>query len=397
MIDQTGWVSVDSMAPGSVDDTCADLNRSPLAEHASLFHDPRWVTALAGGKDKQARIYLLSRQGEMAGLATFLVHPSEVRLALGELALATRPVHRLNAFAVPLVYAGGDRPREIEQLSGLFTRIRDDLSSDQVVFLEAVADGTAMFDLVTTARKSIPGFQAVPNGKLYRHRYATVTTSLDGYMKQLGARTRADLRTTRKRFAAFVGQNYCTKCFRTPAEVPEFLAAATEVSRKTYQYRLLGSGLRDDEDLRRRYLAVSRLGWLRSYVLFAHERPVAFQVGFVYRERFYAQEIGYDPEWARHHVGIFLHTEIIANLGAAMGAITEFDFGNGDSLHKQRLSTGSRLEGYFYLIPSHLRGRVMVAGMRTSNAVSAALGAILGYFGMRKKARDMLRKLGVMK
>ncbi len=48
--------------------------------------------------------------------------------------------------------------------------------------------------------------------------------------------------------------------------------------------------------------------------------------------------------------------EIISDLAASSGAIREFDFGNGDSLHKERLSTGSRLEGYFYLIPSDFKG-----------------------------------------
>ena len=55
---------------------------------------------------------------------------------------------------------------------------------------------------------------------------------------------------------------------------------------------------------------------------------------------------GYDPEWARHHVGIFLHSDIVIDLAASGGAVTEFDFGNGDNLHKERLSTGSRREGY---------------------------------------------------
>ena len=73
-----------------------------------------------------------------------------------------------------------------------------------------------------------------------------------------------------------------------------------EVSGKTYQYRLLGSGLRTREALEDCYRAAAGLGWFRSYVLYAHDKPVAFQVGDVYLRRFHAQEIGYDPDWARH-------------------------------------------------------------------------------------------------
>lgn len=397
LIDRADWSRLDLALPDAVDDACADLGRGPLAEHATLLNDPRWVGALADGKKKHARTYTLRRQGALVGLATFLVHPSAVRLALGDLTLLSFPVDRLNGLAAPLVDAVGDRQREISHLIGLFSRIKQDLRPNEVIFLESVVEGTAMFDLVAKSPTLIHGFHALRNGNLYRHRFATVTDSLEGYLKQLGARTRADLRANRKRFTAQVRQNYHTKCFRTQAEVPEFVAAATELSRKTYQYRLLGSGLREREALERRYLAASRHGWFRSYILYAAEKPIAFQVGFVYRGRFQAQEIGYDPEWARHHVGIFLHTEIIVDLARDNGTIKEFDFGNGDNLHKKRLSTISRVEGYFYLIPSHFRGRMMVRSKRVADRASAALGAVLGRLGIRKKTRDLVRRLVALK
>lgn len=396
MTSSAGWLSIDPATPGAIEGLCADLARSPLAEHVDLFADPRWVAALADQDEKHARIYVLREHDRLAGLATFLVHPSAIRLALGELTIFSRRVHRLNAFATPLVQTGGDRQAEITSLGKLLVRIRADMNRDEVIFLESVAEGTAMFDLVSEVPALPGGFHALQNGKLYRHRFATVTGSLDAYLGQLGARTRADLRTNRKRFIAHVRQNYRTRCFRADFEVPEFLDVAMELSRKTYQYRLLGSGLRDRQALERCYLCASRLGWFRSYVLYADEKAIAFQVGYVYRGRFHAQEIGYDPDWARHHVGIFLHGEIISDL-AADGAITEFDFGNGDNLHKERLSTGSRLEGYFYLIPSDVKGSLMVACMRMTNKVSAGIGDLLGRVGMRKKTRDLLRKLGAMK
>lgn len=397
MTGRSGWLNIDSTTLGAIDDLCAALERSPLAERATLFNDPRWLAALANGNDKASRVYALRERGELAGLATFLVHPSALPLALGELTLFSRAVRRLNALAAPV--AGGDRDlnREASILVELFRRIRADLERNDVVFLESVAEGTALFDLFTRPAPGIEGFHVLQNGKLYRHRFAKIPGSFEGYLKQLGSRTRADLRTNRKRFIAHVQQNYRTRCFRSPDDVPAFVADATELSRKTYQYRLLGSGLRAREELERCYLATAALGWFRSYVLYTNGKPIAFQVGHVYRGRFHAQEIGYDPDWVRHHVGIFLHTEIVTDLAASKGAVTEFDFGNGDSLHKERLSTDSRLEGYFYLIPADFRGSLMATSMRATNKVSAALGAILGYFGIRSKMRNLMRKLGVMK
>jgi len=393
----TNWATIDVTMPQAVEAAWTDLERSPVAERATLFNDPRWVAWLANHKDKSARIYALRGKEGLAGLATFLVHPSALRLALGELTFFSCPVRRLNAFAAPLTEADGDRDREISILAALFDHIRGDLAWNEVVFLESVAEGTALFDLVTQPGALAGTFHALQYGNLYRHRFATIPSSFEGYLAQLRARTRADLRTNRKRFIAHVQQNYRTRCFRTPAEVTEFLAESMELSRKTYQYRLLGSGLRERETLERCYRAASELGWFRSYLLYANEKPIAFHVGYVYHWRFHSAVIGYDPEWARHHVGIFLFTEIITDLAASNGAIKEFDFGNGDDVYKERLSTGSRLEGYFYLIPAHFRGSLMAQSLRLTNGVSAALGAALGRFGMRRKARDLLRKLGVMK
>jgi CelD/BcsL family acetyltransferase involved in cellulose biosynthesis len=179
--------------------------------------------------------------------------------------------------------------------------------------------------------------------------------------------------------------------------VPDFVNDAIAVSRKTYQYALLDSGLQDREALERTYRATANQGWFRSYILYAEEKPVAFQVGHVYRGRYHAQDIGYDPEWARHHVGIFLHTEIVTDLAAPGEAVTCFDFGIGDTRHKQRLSTDSVTGGYFYLIPDTWRGSLMAHSMRVTNSASAAIGAVLDRFGLRQKTRQLLRRLGAAK
>jgi hypothetical protein len=388
------WVNSDIEAPGAVSALCAELDSSALASRATLFSDPRWSIWHANHKDRTTRVYSYREQGRLTGLATFFVHPSSFRLALGELTFFSRPVRRLDAFAAPLIECNGDRTREAFMLTELIERLREDLKSNELIFLEGLEEGSAMFGLLTQLRSVAAKFHALQYGKLYKHRFAVIPTTFDDYLKQLGSRTRADLRTNRKRFIAHVGGVYQTRCFRTPGDVPVFLRDSMEISEKTYQYRLLSSGLRDAETLERCYLSAAELGWFRSYILYAHERPVAFQVGYVYRGRFHAEEIGYDPEWAQHHVGIFLHTEIVTDLAASGGAVTEFDFGRDDVLHKQRLSTGYRVEGYFYLFPNHFQGSAMAISLRATNYVSSRLGIVLERFGARTKVRNLLRKLG---
>lgn len=390
----SNWCLADTATQDKVDALSAELARGPLAPRISLLQDPRWLSALVDDSHKSVRAYVWRCGDAIVGYAGFLVHPSALRVAFGELTLLSIPVHHLRSFTAPVVATGSNTDDERHALGSLLRQMRRDLAADEVIFLEsALADSTIM-QFLKAWEEERHEFHVLQNGNLYQHRYAMLGDDFEAYLKQLGSRTRADLRSTRKKFIAHVNGGYRTRCFRDAAEVSEFVDDATSVSSKTYQYDLLGAGLRDHDALKKRYRATANLGWFRSYILYAGDKPIAFQAGHLYGGRYHAQEIGYDPEWARHHVGIFLHTEIIADLSASGRDVTCFDFGIGDTQHKQRLSTGTNAGGYYYLIPDTLRGSVIANSLRTTNALSTALGGVLERFGLRQKARQLLRRLG---
>jgi len=388
------WCRVDTTTREGIDALVAELARSPLAGRMSLLDDPRWLAALADEPGKGVRAYAWRSGTELVGYVGYLVHPSAVRLALGEFTLFSRPVRRLWGLANPIFAPNLTSGEERDAIAALLEQVRRDLVPGEVVFLEAVVAETACMELLGNPKGRRHGFHALQNGQLYQHRSARLADSFDAYLAQLGAKTRSDLRSTRKKFIAHVKEGYRTRCFRAPDEVAEFVADAMAVSRKTYQYRQLDAGLQDRDALVRRYRATAGLGWFRSYILYVDDAPIAFQAGHLYRGRYHAQEIGYDPAWAQHHVGIFLHTEIIAELAACGENVDWFDFGIGDTQHKQRLSTQTVTGGYFYLIPDTWRGSAMAATMRSTNAASAAVGAALDRFGVRQRARKLLRRLG---
>lgn len=388
------WRRVSTTTREEIDALAAELARSPLADRMSLLDDPRWLAALADNPDKSVRSYALRSDAGLVGCVGFLVHPSTVRLALGEFALFSRPVRRLWGLAAPNIVPGVMHREESSVIGALLETIRSDIDSGEVIFLEAVVEGSASMELFGGPQGKRHGFHVLQNGQLYQHRSARLGGSFDAYLAQLGAKTRADLRSTRKKFIAHVKQDYRTRCFHAPDELEDFVTDAMAVSRKTYQVRQLDAGLQDHDALVRRYQATAALGWFRSYILYAQGVPIAFQVGHLYRGRYHAQEIGYDPEWARQHVGIFLHTEVITDLAECGEKVEWFDFGIGDTQHKQRLSTETVKGGYFYLIPDTWRGNAVAAALRCSNAASSAVGAALDRLGMRARVRKLLRRLG---
>src|SRR5512139_3601283 len=128
---QPNWRLADTTDSAAIDALAADLWRGPLAAQASLLQDPRWLAALADEPAKSVRAYAWRSGGDVLGYAGFLVHPSAVRIALGELTLFARPVRHLRSFAAPIV-AGASHPEaQRDALAALLRTMRSDLAPDE--------------------------------------------------------------------------------------------------------------------------------------------------------------------------------------------------------------------------------------------------------------------------
>ena len=57
-------------------------------------------------------------------------------------------------------------------------------------------------------------------------------------------------------------------------------------------------------------------GWLRGYVLYLDEQPIAFELGELYRGRFDSLAGAYDPDYGQHRVGAYLLLKAIEDLGS---------------------------------------------------------------------------------
>ena len=166
---------------------------------------------------------------------------------------------------------------------------------------------------------------------------------------------------------------------------------ACAVSSTTWQYRKRGYGLRDPQVLRDRFEHTARLGWFRGHLLRVHGKPVAFQVGHVHEGVYYAQEIGYDPSWAKKQVGIYLIVAVIEDLISNGQGIYSFDFGHTGSLHKQRLCSRSSRESSYYLFPRTVRMSAVWIVLRISIGVSNLVRRILTTVG---PGRWLLQRFG---
>ena len=376
----TPWHLVD------VDKVPGDLSQlGPIP----LDLDPRWLQSRLGEKDQTLRYFTLAHDQQLLGYAPFLNHRGVLGFCFGETALFSVSVNRYAMQGVPLC-------NSVSQLQGLFGPLRKAIGDKGVVFLEGIPMDSPMGELLSSPISVVRRFfHVVPYGPVYARRLIKLPrhASFDDYMASLGSGTRRDIRRTRRDFQSNASGAVRMTCYTEPAQSDELASALAHVSRKTYQYHLLGLGLENTAAHTRQLRLAADGGWLRAYVLWIDELPVAFQLGYHDTQTYYGHHVGYDPGISKLQPGIYLHTELMADL--LKSGISNFDFLSGDSLYKQRLSNTLHEERHYYLIPRGWPGTLYASMLLTVNSLSAAVGRQLDKSGLKERIKRWIRNTSI--
>ncbi len=178
-----------------------------------------------------------------------------------------------------------------------------------------------------------------PSGWQPRWRIRFPATA-DEYWAKFNSKRRGNLRRQQRQFGGTVVR------VDTVEQVDWFLEKAAEVSKTTWQTRVLGQRVSGDEFERRCHDLAARRGSLRSYVLMKDDKPASFAIGMQHGGRFSLEEIGYDPIHAEWSPGMVLLCHMLDDLYAERTP-TEFDFGGGDAPTSERSPTTNRSGGPF--------------------------------------------------
>ena len=281
-------------------------------------------------------------------------------------------------------------------LPRLFTPLREAIGKRGVVFFEGVPAHSPLDELFRTRDSPVCDlFHVVPYGPAYTRRLIElpVGAQFEDYLQTLGSKTREDVRRTRKYFRVKAGCSVTVGRYTEPAQVDELAAALAQISRKTYQYHLLGLGFDNTAELAAHLVETATRGWLRAYILRIGDTPVAFGLGYCFGDTYYGHHVGYDPAISKLQPGIYLHTEVMADLLA--DGIRHFDFLPGDSLYKQRMSNRIREERHYYLIPRGWPGTGYAQVLLAVNSLSETIGRWLAKSGLKGRLRRIIRTIAV--
>ena len=386
------WQQVQEPTLSTLQDRAGEILHG--APERQMDHDLVWLKGSVQVPSQSLAVFVLRRDDQVVGYAPFLVHPSKVAYELGGARLLRRQVSRYVLAGEP-VLDGALATASPEILVDLFRTLRPQLAPNHVVFLAGVNADSTLFQLMRRRSPLHKDYYVVPHGPVYQRRRILMGGSYEDYLQSLRSTTRRGLRRSRKKFLTRAGDEFSVRRFESRDDVAPFLRDATEISRKTYQWHLLGLGMRDTAGRAAKYTYAATNGWFRSYILYAEGKPIAFASGYLHSKTYYGHELGSDPDWRPANPGVFLLTEIIQDLFADTAPVEVYDFLYGDDLLKSRLANTERTERHFYLFPRGFHGALMAYPLRAVNWLSSAASLVLQRLRLEEYVRRLRRARSV--
>lgn len=352
-----------------------------------LSHDVAWQQ-MASRPNRTLLVLTARERGKLVGFAPFEVHPTALKFGLGEVTMLRKRVQRFALERTPLVAGNGS-----SMVGGCFEALAERLPANSAVFLRGVPEGSEphaqIADRDGALRKS---FHVVPHGPSYTRCKIAWDGSFETYLNSLGKVTRKDLRRTLKK-AEEATPSWRMERYTGQGDVVPYLEVASEVSAKTYQRRLLGEGIVNNERHRANLLNAARTRRFLGHVLFAGSEAVAFHLSYVDGTRLYMIEGGYDPAWAKAQPGMLTFLLMLQDLERHRVPVTTLDYLYGGGTYKERTSNLKTTERHYYLIKKGLNGSALAAAMHATEAVSRHIGGLLERYQLKAFVTRNIRRM----
>ena len=256
-----------------------------------------------------------------------------------------------------------------------------------VAMFGGLKTGTPLYNAV----HAIPPLPCRDHGLLHVTQWtARLPGTLDEFLHRISSQHRSVFRRKQRKLeAAYPGQ-VCFRCFSRPGEVEELAAAATKVAQQTYQYRRGGSYRPSEEG--RSFLELSaRNQWLRAYMLYVENRPVAFWIGTLYQNSFRLDTTGYVQDFKDFDPGIILFLHMIDDL--CKQGVKQLDFGIGESVYKSRFGDEKLETATGCIFAPTIKGLALMTERCLRYSTENVSRRIASHIGLEHPLRKLWRSL----
>lgn len=208
-----------------------------------------------------------------------------------------------------------------------------------------------------------------------RQRYTRYHTDLTighaAYLERMSGSTRSGLKRKARRVADVSGGTLDVRRYATPGELIEFHDVARHISMRTYQERLMGSGLPDDDAFLGRMTTLAASDRVRAWLLYIAGEPAAYLYCPAQGSTLRYEHVGHDPAFNELSPGAVLMFEAMRDLFAE-GRFRRFDFTEGEGQHKRQFATGGVPCVDILLLRPSLANRLTTASLGAFDRAMAA-------------------------
>ncbi len=226
------------------------------------------------------------------------------------------------------------------------------------------------------------------------HWAMAVPPNMDVFYKSLPPKFRSNLKRHRRKIEKNFPDDVKFVVYDKPEQLNEVFEYVSQISSTTYQHGM-GCGFTDNLLTRELLTTAAEKGWLRTDILFVKGQPCAFQMGLIYKNIYFGEQTGFDPQWSHYRVGTVILLNVFQDL-CGIANVKCFDFGFGDADYKRSYGTEHWQECTINFFAS--RPYPIFLNLLTSSAIWINYGAtfMLKEFKVinfvKRKWRNLLQK-----
>ncbi|UYY60267.1 GNAT family N-acetyltransferase [Sphingomonas sp. S2-65] len=224
----------------------------------------------------------------------------------------------------------------------------------------------------------------------YTRYYLDLTLGFETWFGGLSSNARQSLRRKAKKVAEASGGALDIRSFSAPSQMEAFHDAARRISLRTYQERLLGSGLPDNPDFVRSMHASAAAGRVRAWLLYIGGEPAAYLYCPVVGDTVIYAYVGHDPAFNELSPGAVLQLHAVRDLFDE-GPFATFDFTEGEGQHKRQFATGGVSCVDLLLLRPSFANRLTMAALGGFDASVAQVKRLVHSAGLGNLAKRLRR------
>jgi hypothetical protein len=210
--------------------------------------------------------------------------------------------------------------------------------------------------------------------------------SFEEYLSKLSKKHRAHYHNAKNRIKKRFKDDYSIKCYSQESEIDNSVKDLEFIASKTWQ-RKLNIGFRYTPELHNNWIYYAKRNWLRVYVLYINQKPVAYWCGLLYKRKFYPWIPGFNPEYEYYHPGMFLLVRMIAKF-CAHNEVDFIDLGLIDMQYKREFGTIKWEEAPRYIFVNTLTGFFLFIFYNFTSGLNGAAKHILSHLKLLDKVKN---------